>query len=342
MVAYISFITSVFYPSAAFAQEQELATAEMRIRALAEATASNRVSFEYCTCHFVLRLGTAESLDSAVDGQLENVDAETTGVWVVDRDRLRYELIRPQHVVQQEKEQNRLRIVPLRVVKDSKRGVYFNEMIHGGTVYHPGHTGRPLEVTPFTMAGAMGAAAGLDLVRSVRRSLKDDRIWARYEGKRTIDGVPLEMVRFGVTDDDDQSDLVYLLDPARGFLPVQLWIQRPDGTVHSKAVVTDVRQCTGDRWFPMRCVYFRARTEDAMQGAGSVTVFQVTDLNVANRPSDDAFVVTIPKGAALHDGEKLGSQITLDAALKVGLDDAERLYNATQARYESYKRRIRE
>jgi hypothetical protein len=219
--------------------------------------------------------------------------------------------------------------------------VYFNEVIKGGSVFHEGRSARPLEITPFTLGGAMGSGAGLEFGTSVRRWLTDDRISAKYEGRRPTDGLSLDVVRFGVTG-EEEPEVVYLIDAARGFLPVQLWIQRPDGTFSSKAFMTDIRQCAGDRWFPMRCVYFRSRSEGSLEEPGAVTILEVTELDVDHRPDDDAFVVSIPKGAALHDGEKLGSQITLDRNAEVDLDHAERLYDATQSAHQSYELRMRQ
>lgn len=98
----------------------------------------------------------------------------------------------------------------------------------------------------------------------------------------------------------DATRFEFALDPARGHIP--LCIVRYDAkSVEDKRIeVTEIQQCSKNRWFPMRIVkYFT-------QGRGFWIVddYKVTKLDVDNRPSRESLMLDLPAGTDILDVEQ--------------------------------------
>lgn len=94
---------------------------------------------------------------------------------------------------------------------------------------------------------------------------------------------------------------VFELDPARGYLPTDY---RKEFTAGGQMFVTvgrlsDLRTCSGGRWFPGRLQTANSPAKAAQSITGHD--FIVTDLDANGRPTDVDLSVTLPAGTAVID-----------------------------------------
>jgi hypothetical protein len=126
--------------------------------------------------------------------------------------------------------------------------------------------------------------------------------------------------------------VISFIDEDRGFIPIETQlINNLDGRVVSKVVVTDIRRCSKERWFPVRCVAIWINGDED-NGNHSVREVVIHDLDVDKRPKFEQFAINLPKGTRVWDGTSPNSNLMLDSAQAVNLNSLEELHQRTQFR----------
>jgi hypothetical protein len=142
--------------------------------------------------------------------------------------------------------------------------------------------------------------------------------YGRLEGTQVIDGH--KVLVFSVGKSRDEIRMRMFLDPARGFLPLRIDSYLPGTDVrHQSSAITDAKQCSGNRWFPMRgVVVLNANQEGKVDLYIRITT--VLSLDADTAPADEDFVTVIESGCQVKDPhrpraiyiEKSTKTVTLD------------------------------
>jgi hypothetical protein len=128
--------------------------------------------------------------------------------------------------------------------------------------------------------------------------------------------------------DQDSNSCTFAIDEERGFVPIEAATSF-NGKPFTRAYVTDIRACSGGRWFPTRCV---AIWLNGPEEGGSHTVREVlvTSLDADTRPDRGAFSLDLPAGMRVNDGEKPAAVFTTSADEKITLGGLAELFERTQ------------
>jgi hypothetical protein len=125
------------------------------------------------------------------------------------------------------------------------------------------------------------------------------------------------------------SNRSFFVDEHRGFIPIEArFYGRGNRVPQTSAFVTDIQQCSGDRWFPMRCVAVWTEGEPSA-GNHFVREVVVTKLDIDNPPGREQFSLNLPAGMAINDPDRAPSQYLLKEAQKATLADLPALYERT-------------
>ncbi len=98
----------------------------------------------------------------------------------------------------------------------------------------------------------------------------------------------------------DATRIEFALDAARGHIPLCIVRYDAKGAEDKRTEVTEIQQCSKNRWFPMRIVkYFT-------QGRGFWIVddYKITKLDVDHRPSRESLMLDLPAGTDILDIEQ--------------------------------------
>ncbi|MCP4538339.1 MAG: hypothetical protein GY832_14475, partial [Chloroflexi bacterium] len=192
----------------------------------------------------------------------------------------------------------------------------------GGGLFPPDKSGPRITMTPFDLAGMMGPDEERHPGYLIEESQNANGDTCRFVGSENIRGRDLLVVSYDETLGTENVHTKYWFDPERGFLPVQM-THEPDNPerVRRKAMVTDVGECSGGRWFPMRTV--RMNFPGPAQTGKEIEVYQLTvqELDVDTPPSDEMLALEIPKGARLHNSVSPQSQRTLQEDQRISVAD---------------------
>lgn len=89
----------------------------------------------------------------------------------------------------------------------------------------------------------------------------------------------------------------FALDPARGHLPRCIIWSDEKGTELSRCEVTDIKECSNGRFFPMRIITYSTKN----RGFWLASEYKVTILDVDSRPSRESLMLDLPAGTAVSD-----------------------------------------
>lgn len=318
-----------------------------RLKVIAESALSNRNAFPFITCRFRLRYGKSDNEDQALMGGPLRVKLTGNGIWIVRHDQVRYELIVDSAIERHHvelalgsfltsntsKKMNKskkgtievslgMRFISRKILWDGSKGMSYTPMLFGGGFLPPDQPSPGIVMTPFDLVGMMGRDECFHPGNLIEESKKRTGVSCRFAGLELVRGRNL----LGVTYDDTSGRYnvhsEYCFDPKRGFLPVQVTKQSENHKqVRTKVVVTDVRECSGGRWFPVRSV--KVLSPGPVQRDQDLDVFELTarELDVDTPPSDAMLVIDIPKGARLHNGIDPQSQSTLRQQQRISVAD---------------------
>lgn len=277
----------------------------IRLKTIAEGCLHNREAFPFFACRFVIIQGTASSVAEAVEKGPTEGTVEAEGLWMVAGDKERYEInrkVQPEEVkvekVGEGQEGISLIFPPAKRVGQGSVVLSVDGMLHGGGLYSPDSPPPPVTMTPWDMIGEMGSEGKLNPGWLVTHRLDSENIRFRFGEIREIDGrrlVPIVVEIVG-----DEAEFTFFVDPSRGFLPIQLWINDVGQPPFRKGFVTHVRECSGGRWFPERVVGTEFGGGDETQRC-LARELKVTELNVDSPPGDEDFAIWLAAGMTVHD-----------------------------------------
>lgn len=294
--------------------------AVVTLKEIAQGYLQNRESFKFFTCRFVIRDGKAPTLKEALERGPREVEEEVIGEWVVDGPRERYERRRSKTFKLQGAPGGGLFVglPPVFHLRDASYVLDLDTTLGGGAL-RPVSEGRgEIDMTCWNMVGFISAGEPgrriADLLRIAPHALV-------LRGRTQLDGV--EVIRFDEVNKDGSRHEFYV-DPKRGYLPLQVRLCSPQGAP-TNGYITEIRQCSGNRWFPTRCVVVWL---DRKEVPYLVREFRVVELDTERRPSAEAFATTLPGAMQLHDGIHPASAMMLEG--KVHVDDLGKLAAALE------------
>lgn len=312
-----------------------------RLRVIAENSLANRKAFPFIDCRFLVVYGKCDNdKDPLASGDLRDRQ-EGNGVWIVRKDQVRHE-INLDPTIEREYLADAYaraaakadtsdgtihvsvgrRLVSRKILWDGARGMSYSAAINGGGLFPPDTAGPGIGMTPFDLGGTMGPDERIHPGYLIEKSQESSEITCRFVGRERVRGRDLLVVSYDDTSRTDKEHSKYWFDAERGFLPVQRTKQCDDPKhIRTKVVVTDVRECSGGRWFPMRWV--KILSPGPAQSDRELEVFDLTvkELDVDTPPSDEMLALDIPKGVRLHNSVSPQSQSTLEQQQRISVAD---------------------
>lgn len=311
---------------------------QVELKAIANGCLNHRESFPAITCKFTYLQGTANGLDVAIRGQPGDIKPSTTSSmrWLVDKQSALLELRADPSIWKEAQSQAEKAGAPISVPVASQTiltsgsftlnyyGDWESANISG--LDHPTH--RKIRLTPFSI-GLMGDNEALNpgnmLSECVRGKMTCESI-----ATENLDGHRIVVVQASFGRPEKPMRMKYWLDPDRGFLPIRSIIIGSQGKELERGYWTDIRKCSGGRWFPWRGVHITTfGVVDPDKGSGPLRVeeIRVNSLDVDKSPARTSFQVVLPKGITAVDPEVQGAvtdRLTEDET--VGLDDLAKLH----------------
>ncbi|MFL5243657.1 MAG: hypothetical protein ACJ8FY_16250 [Gemmataceae bacterium] len=286
-----------------------------------EAYLNNRQAFNFLTCRFTVTKATARSAEDGVVGKTIN-PAQERVLWVCDENKVRYQTIaKPLNMTGGDQGSGKVSstTVPFGtgdyLADGPTRFRYVPEM-KCANVFSPDSAGQGIDLTPFSM-GMMGIDEKLNPWQLIHDCVNKARVCV--EPKREIvDGN--DVISFSVGRSPDELEFRYSLDISHGFLPRRITLYRSDGrSISTTVMLTHVRKCSGDRWFPERtvAVSFPRRETDSV----SVREIKTEFLDVDERPPVDLFSVEIPEGTQILNPTDTFSTLITQKARVIRADD---------------------
>ncbi len=339
----------------------EKLTGREALEAMADGCQRNSDSFRFFTCRFEVVRQKADTIEDALKGDFHEpttrIGQTEYGLWLVNGEKVRFDLTNdeatlkatrekmrspePQDVTPQEDGSNLMSIPGSAhyYLANAEFTLRYGPVIScvniaNKKVHQMGIRRTPLDMDTLLKGGIATPAW------SIRTALKGEivpsfdgskhyngRRHVQYDGTEEVNGVRTMAASVGPT--PDSMMMKYFLDPRRGFLPVHHWSRDPrTGEKMLALFITDVKECSGGRWFPMRSVVI---SNPDSNGPFSVTEFKVTKLDVDNPPPDDQFYVDVAAGTQVS-VPKEPRLVNLKQDERIGLDQLKPLYDRCELR----------
>lgn len=304
----------------------------------ADAYATNRESFSFFTCRFTMTRAKAKSIEDALKGNLTD-RMPAKGLWVVDGPNVRYELKSDEKLLDElekkavlhQQGNAMIKTIPAGgesqdYISDGIYSLYLDPRFKCANIYPPKVRSPGFRYTPFGMA-VMGFHEELNPAALLRRCVKGE-LQGRYDGKETINGTEVAVLRVGWPGKLLASR--FSLDPKRGYLPVQCSEIAPDSDRRmDEAYMTEIKQCSRNRWFPTRTVTI---WEPDRKPPFTVNEIKVHDLDVDRRPNADLFRVLVPGGTQLSDPTTNGALINIEQDRRIRASELKKYHDACLGR----------
>jgi hypothetical protein len=295
----------------------------------AEGYLSNRESFDSFTCKFTVTTAKAQSVQNALDGVF--IDAVVSeGLWVVDKDRVKYELVGDPNLLTKALSAPRignkigLPFDSEGYLTDGKIQMRHAPEINCANVRPPGVAGPGIKLTPFGM-GIMGEGDVVNPGR-VLRDCADGKVFGRYDGSKLIDGI--EALAFSRGEGEDYR-LEYQLNPKQGFNPIRITGESPGSDQLDYRAFVTYRACTGERWFPERSVV--VWNPDRKDPPFRIREIKLNEINLGKPPAD-SFYLDMTKGTQVSDPTSQGGYYYLDKPERITLNDLQAAYDRCKAK----------
>lgn len=315
--------------------------ADAKTTALERAYLSNREAFREFSCRFVVKRGRAFTTEDALAGKLSDVVVRN-GLWVVDGARQRYELIC-------EDPKSEILVPPSAGLAKDNRLVYTSVKCLSetficddvvGLTYAPKHLvanigtslgAEPrITVTPLSY-GIMGVNETSGPIFS---STVGSDVFRRYGGVKEVAGARLEALLVGKSSSFYKE---FSLDAKRGFLPVEVRYYSRDGVLAGLAVVTKIRKCPNNAYFPERSVTL---VNPDAPGPKQVWVIELRDLTLT-RPAEEELAIELVEGTEIVEPPTMLARVRLSKTQTVGVKDLGQLLDRCRdARRAELQRRI--
>lgn len=311
--------------------EQDFALADLKpeseakLQAIADGYRANVESFPIVSCEFQIEHGWADSVEDAVVGGRLKEATLATGLWIVDHEKMRYELQVAPEVMEREKKSPWLQFMPTRTLVNGVQGIGYNPLGHVAPLYSEAWPPDGWYDTPFVAASS---GKQLMLHNYIAELSKDEKFSCAYGGSEERNGLRLMVIQVGPANRPSKLSKRFYVDPARGFLPIERESEDTDYFGYRGTRITDVKEFPGGRWFPMRSVQYHSQGDP--QGRCKVIDYRVTKLEVDVPPPAEAFAIAVDRGTRVHDPAVRNSEFMIPLTQKVGLADLDRLLARTE------------
>jgi hypothetical protein len=317
-------------------------------KVIANGYLSNREAFPFVTCRFTLSDGYAAGEQEALEkGPTKDVVGREC-VWIVNGDKIRYEIglnsdIEASQTLTEHEGglvATGFRLQPEQLLRNEPYQLGTNRVLGSGAILSRGDgvDRKDESRTPWNMAGMVFTSESETnpawlITRASEMAPGNPNVDLRVEHTVGKDGSTLQKVMI----EGGYLGYTYLMDPTRGYLPIEMW-HSADGNVERKGFITDVRECSGSRWFPGRCV----AVEYGPGGASDevyVIELCVTALDVDNPPKDEDLAIEVAARTKVWNGVDVRSTVTFDKPERIHADSLRDLYET--ARNTAVTRRAR-
>jgi hypothetical protein len=292
------------------------------LKSIAQANLANRQSFTQFTCRFRLNYGKAPSKEAVLQKKFsERITAE--GLWIVDEDRVRYELLCDPLAVPKAKQgenQYTIGFLPGLFLGDSEMQVEAN-LFAMATIYSPEVPGPGYSMTPFDM-GWMGVSKEeFGPARLILGALekKQGRCFLIKGKKGRGDNVAV-----GWEDGDYKVEAE--MDPHKSFFPVEATVFSGK-EIRAICKVMDLRKVENGQWFPFESNTIKYPDEEGRPF--EAFHFEVSELKIG-KVADDAFCIMLQKGLVIADPTTM-AQLVLPKDEKLCLADIHKLLIRVQS-----------
>lgn len=311
----------------------------------AEGYLDNREAFPFLRCRYTVVNGMASSIDDAVEGKLaKRVVRE--GVWVVDGDRMKYELVCDPAVVKEGLREARKAVMETQQDGTSsanyasvpcldKKVLKYGEFILttgslGFATIQSGAeatTSGGVRETPWGI-NIMGPDEILNPGAQLRACLRNKPENAEYLGTENVDGVGTIGVSLRFKGNPNDMRMEYRFATSRGLLPIRIDdIDAATGKVRRSARIVEAKECSNDRWFPTKCVLIYDLDEKPPY---RVERYEVTELEVDSPPSDEDFSLLFVEKHGISIPGKEGPYVdAIQPGTRVLGADLQSLYDGT-------------
>jgi hypothetical protein len=291
-------------------------------RAAITAYAANIHSFNFYSCRFRCTNGQAKSIGDAIQGKILNA---VTGEYKLleDEEKDIFEgLSAP--VPPNEKQakpvpgKQGMFTIPAssvsseRYLANGKMELAYTPQMRVAGLWSVDAGNRGIDPTPLGKLGiGHRATEGPDVLLA-----RPDEYEMQSDGMQELDGKPVLTIRIK----NKKYDYVigFSFDIGRGYLPIRRNLTFKGRGLKSQTFVTDIRECSNQRWFPERIVYVSTPDVGDLYG---VQEFQVLDFDADRRPSADEFTIKIPAGTQVNDPNDAKKFFNLKQEEKINVDD---------------------
>ncbi len=278
---------------------------------LEEGYLRNREAFPDIDCRFDYAGGKAATAEEALAGRFIQKEVMNRGRWLVNGPNVLYELLcTPEKTEQTERikketaERDKKDLdsgkqlpdksvvwvpcVDTLYLRNVSYSLRYGPSTLAATLFNKtDNDGAGIRITPFNLD-----FLGPDEYSSPASYFRDARArqWpANFDGTKRINGVDTLIARVGPS-----LEATFGFDPARGYLLVYFsYMNAESGNAYLEAYVTEARECSGDRWFPMRTVVIDNPGSSPPFNVKEVTVLE---LDVDAEPHADRFRLELPAG----------------------------------------------
>lgn len=290
---------------------------------VAEGYTANRASFVFASCTYEVTKGTADSIQEALAGKIE-LRERLEGIWAYDAGKERCSLVNSK--VPRVDDTNEEVVVekpstagagPSLVstasepsshfLGDVTQQITFSPDIGVANLFSIKNREKNPGITPWNM-GVMGPNEKNNPGKLVLEFVQTKKSIELTEGE--VDGTPVLAIKLT---DHDKRQLTFSFDPEGGFLPIHI-----DFFGKSELFITDVKECTGNRFFPMRSCEL---TPNKKTGKVNVREIRVTTLDVDSKPDEDLFALQLPSGTRVINLSRKSERFVLDEDVRVPLSE---------------------
>ena len=326
----------VLWPAFASAQSKPSDAAEKEAlgKAAITAYAANIHSFPFYKCRYRHTKAQARSVEDAVQGKYLNAFSYDNRL-LVDGERELYEGMAPPPDPKQRQPmpgQKGVFRVPARglsdhYLADGKREMDYLPVLQAINLFKMETRARGIDFTPLGMQFVGHRSKhGPDA-----RLRQTDRFEFSVDGLQEIDGRPVITARFKekVTSRPGRQPpietYIYSFDGSQGYLPIRMTMLR-NSKPRFHVFVSDVRECSNQRWFPERSVV--VDIPDKEGALYDVSELKLLELDADHHPNKSEFFFVIPAGTTVsHFGNPADEgYFTLKQDEKIHVDDLPTLF----------------
>lgn len=299
------------------------------LRRIAEGYLKNRGAFSSFRCEFRFRVGSAASLAEALKRGPTLKVLEADCKWIVDGKKACYSRVvdekaraaeakakanpQPHNVNGQPGFIAAIPLSGLGFLTDGRLALRYSHTFAANLMGPNRIDELIIALGPTATPWALGGL-GTAMESNPGRWILDGELgtWRFVTVEPTTDGT-----RLVVECKREAARLTYYFDPGRGFLPVRREYRLNDGR-KTHIAMTDVRKCSGGRWFPGRVVFVNTRANGAVRRVQEICL---TKLDAKSRIKPEEMFLTLRRGISVLHADNMLSAFRTQGDMRVGIND---------------------